>query len=189
MGALENIEVELKFPLFNKSDLIKKLNSIANLKTKGDYQKDTYFIPPHRNFLEKKPVSEWLRVRETQKGASVTYKNYHKENDAKSISCDEFETKIENDILLRKIFLALNFVEIEVVEKNRTSWMYRDVEISIDEVSNLGDYIELEAAGKFKDFEEAKKVLYEVLKEIGAKVGEQDFEGYPYLILKKKGLI
>jgi len=42
---------------------------------------------------------------------------------------------------------------------------------------------------KDKLLEKAKKYLYEILGELNLKLGKQDFEGYPYLLLKKKGLI
>lgn len=189
MNNLKHIEVELKFPLLNPKELIEKLKSIAKLEKQGDFQKDIYFNPPHRDFLGKKLVSEWLRLRESQKGFSLNYKNWHKEIDPKSVSCDEFETKIGNIEALRKLFESLNFKELVTVEKNRSIWNYKDTEIAIDEVKELGNFIEIEARGNFTNIEEAKKHLYLVLKEIGAKVGEQDFEGYPYLLLKKKGLL
>lgn len=185
---MENIEVELKFPLLNTQDLIKKLNSITQPIKEGDYQKDIYYIPTHRNFLDKKPVSEWLRLRESNKGTSLDYKKWYNENGNKTVSCDEFETKIENIEALKRIFKNLNFKEIIIVKKLRSIWNYKNTEIAIDKVKELGYFIEIEAKGNFANIEKAKKHLYEILKELGAEVGEQDFEGYPYKILKKKGL-
>jgi len=186
---MENIEIELKFPLLNTQDFIKKLNSIAHSLKEGDHQKDIYYTPLHRNFLDKKPVSEWLRLRESNKGISLNYKKWHNENGNKTVSCDEFETKIENVKALKRIFENLNFKEIIIVEKTRSTWTYKNTEIAIDKVKELGNFIEIEAKGNFTNIEEAKKHLYGILKEVGAEVGEQDFQGYPYMILKKQGLI
>ena len=185
----QHIEVELKFPLLNHNGLIEKLKSIVKIEKEGDFQKDTYFNLAHRDFLSKKPVSEWLRLRESKKGFSLNYKKWHNEDGSKTVSCDEFETKIENPDSLKKLFGNLNFKELISVEKNRNVWNYKDTEIAIDEVKELGSFIEIEAKGNFTNIEEVKKHLYEILKEIGAEVGEQDFEGYPYLLLKKKGLL
>ena len=189
MGNSKHIEVELKFPLLNHKELAEKLNSISKPEKHGDFQKDIYYNPSHRNFLGKKPVSEWLRLRESRKGFSLNYKKWHNKDGSKTVSCDEFETKIDNLEALRKLFENLNFEELIVVEKNRSVWNYKDTEIAIDEVKELGSFIELEAKGNFANIESAKEHLYAILKEIGAKVGEQDFEGYPYLLLKKKGLL
>lgn len=62
---MEKVEIELKFPLENAEELIEELRKIS--EPKGEYQKDTYFIPPHRDFLNQNPISEWLRIRETKK--------------------------------------------------------------------------------------------------------------------------
>ena len=141
---MKNIEVELKFPLLNKDELIKKLNKVAKLEKEEDYQKDVYYIPIHRNFLDKKPVSEWLRLRETKKGFSINYKNWHKKDNPKTVSCDEFETKIESIESIKKILKCLDFNEIVTVEKIRSVWTYKNVEIAIDQIKELGNFIELE---------------------------------------------
>ena len=96
MDNLKHFEIELKFPLLNHLELIEKLKSIAKLEKSEDFQKDIYYTPAHRNFLSKKPVSEWLRLREFKKGFSLNYKKWHNEDGNKTISCDEFETNIEN---------------------------------------------------------------------------------------------
>lgn len=189
MDNLKYFEIELKFPLLNHLELIEKLKSIAKLEKSEDFQKDIYYNPAHRNFLSKKPVSEWLRLRESKKEFSLNYKKWHNEDGNKTISCDEFETKIENIESLKKLFENLNFEETIIIEKNRSVWYYKDAEIAIDDVKELGNFIEIEAKGNFTNIEDAEKHLYIILKEIGAKVGEQDFEGYPYLLLKKKGFL
>lgn len=183
---MKDVEVELKFPLLNKDELIEQLNKVAKLEKEEDYQKDVYYIPAHRNFLDKKPVSEWLRLRETKNKFSINYKNWHKKDNPKAVSCDEFETDINNIESIKKILECLDFKEIVIVEKIRTVWKYKDVEIAIDQIKELGNFIELESKGNFMNIEEAKKYLYDVLEELKPQIGEQDFEGYPYLLLKKK---
>jgi adenylate cyclase class 2 len=185
MSNLKNIEVELKFPLMNHEELAESLNTIAK-KQEATSQKDTYYIPKHRNFLEKTPISEWLRIREEKDKITVNYKNWHDAPGGKTISCDEFETGIDNAEIMKNIFRVLDFKEIIIVEKTRNTWHYKDVLISIDMVEGLGNFIELEANGSFPDIQKAKDHLYRILNEINAKVGEQDHKGYPHLVLEKK---
>lgn len=185
----KHIEIELKFPLLNHKELIEKLNFIANVEREREFQKDIYFNPPHKDFSSKNPVSEWLRLRESKKGFSLNYKKWHNENGKKAISCDEFQTKIDDIKAFKKILENLKFRKLVSVEKIRNIWSYKSTEIAIDEVKYLGNFIEIEAKGNFSDIEQAKKHLYKVLQELEAKIGEQDFQGYPYLLLKKKGLI
>ena len=168
--------------------MIAQLNSLAQSEKKDDYQKDTYYVPQHRNFLDEKPISEWLRLRESKEGYSLNYKHWHNKDGENTTSCDEFQTSISDICTLEKILESLNFRKIIIVEKIRNTWQYKDVEIAIDNVTNLGYYIELEAKGNFKTIDEAKNHLYSVLGELNAKVGEQDFKGYPYRILEQKNI-
>tara|TARA_Y100000310_G_scaffold250360_1_gene256558 strand:+ start:889 stop:1446 length:558 start_codon:yes stop_codon:yes gene_type:complete len=182
---MEKVEIELKFPLLNADRLIEKLKLLS--EPKSAYQKDTYFIPAHRDFLKQTPINEWLRIREDDHGVSINYKHWHKKDDAEAISCDEFETGLQDASTLRKILEKLDFKEIIVVEKQRNNWNHKNVIVSVDRVAGLGDFIEVEFDGDSESIEEAKKHLLEVLREIEAEVGEQKYKGYPHLILEKKG--
>jgi len=184
---VKDIEIEFKFSLENPEELIEKLNSVASVKHRDHYQKDIYFVPVHRDFLGAEPVSEWLRLRHTDKGCSINYKNWYFDEEGKNSSyCDEFETGVEDIGVLLNIFKRLNINEVVVVEKIRNTWMYKDVEIAVDKVTELGHYIELEYKGDGEDIEENKNHLYKVLEELGARVGSQNFLGYPMILLKKR---
>ena len=73
------------------------------------------------------------------------------------------------------------------LSKERTSWIYKDVEIFIDKIEGLGEFIELEITTHFDDPKVAKEYLYKLIKEIGAEVGEEDYRGYPFMLLEKNG--
>ncbi|MDD5254078.1 MAG: class IV adenylate cyclase [Candidatus Nanoarchaeia archaeon] len=184
---MENIEIELKFPLLNTEELVKKLKLTSKFEKESN-EKDYYYNLPHRNFLEKKPISEWLRIRESKKGFSLNYKNWHNK-EGNCVSCDEFETKIDDINSLKRIFKNLGIKDLIVVDKTRKTWSYKNTLIAIDNVKELGNFIEVEAKGNFSSIEEAKKYLFKILEEIGAKIGEQDFKGYPWRLLEKKNLI
>ena len=163
------------------------LNENAKLVAEDTYQKDSYYVPAHRDFLAVKYPFEWLRLRKSKKGMFITYKHFFPENAKKTDYCDEFETKIDNFEGMKKMFKNLDFKEAVIVEKSRTVWIFEGVEIAIDEVSNLGFYIELEATGNFKDSQDGKSYLYQILKKLNIEVGEEDLRGYPFRILENKG--
>lgn len=188
-GALKDIEVELTFPLLNIDEVRKHLATIATLEKDGERQRDTYYNAPHRDFLKHSPIAEWLRVRETNYKHSITYKHWHNQNNLEAVSCDELESVITNPEGVKALLGRLDFPEVVVVEKVRTTFRYKDVEVALDSVTDLGPFIELEAKGEFPSIEVATEHLYAVLKEIGATVGPQDFVGYPHLLLHKKGLL
>lgn len=184
---MKNLEVEICFPLKNAAVLKKKLNKIARAEKKDVYQKDVYYLLAHRDFTKQKPIDEWLRLRRSARGDSINYKHWHNApGKPHAVSCDEFETKVEDISSLEKILKACDFQELVTVAKYRSTWFYQGVEIALDEVRGLGTSIELEAKGKFASIAAAKKHLYFILEELGADVGEQDFMGYPWRLLEKR---
>lgn len=185
--ANNNTEIEIKLPLDNPEDVKNFLNKKGRLVSKDVFQKDTYFIPSHRDFLNVKYPFEWLRLRESYKCVSINYKHFYPENVKKTDYCDEFETKIDNIDAMKKIFQSLDFKEAVIVEKVRTTWIFEEAEIVIDNVKNLGSFIELEATSHFENPKECKEFLYRILEKLNAKVGEEDLRGYPFRILENRG--
>jgi len=187
---MEKIEIELKFPLKNIDDLKERLDKIALFKGE-DNQKDTYFIPFHRNFVKQNPIFEWLRIREVNQNGEVisilNYKNFGKDKKEDTISCKEFEIEIESSDILKNIFKNLDINEIIIVDKRRRNYSYKSTIISLDEVNELGGFIEIEFDGEAESENEVKEHLYNILKEIEADVDEQVFKGYPHLLLEKQG--
>jgi adenylate cyclase class 2 len=184
--SYNNTEIEVKFSLFNVEEVINFLNSNAEKISENILQKDTYLTPQHKNFLDTEFPFEWLRIRESNKGICINYKHFYPENKKEIDYCDEFETKVIDPIII-KILSCLDFKELVVVEKKRTTWIFKNVEIAIDEVNELGKFIELEITTHFDNPKKAKEFLYELVNEIGANVGEEDYRGYPFLLLEKRG--
>ncbi|MDR0860541.1 MAG: class IV adenylate cyclase [Candidatus Peribacteria bacterium] len=185
---MKDIEVELKFKLPHKKTLLDFLEKNAVLH-KESFQKDSYFAPSYRDFFAERPINERLRIRESNQGNSVNYKNW-KEQDGKQLNyCDEYETPIEKPDQIEKIFQALDIQPVIVVNKKRKSFMYQNVEISVDEVEELGDFVELEMKGEFDSSEQAVQKLYTLSNTLGLQRDWEDNKGYPWLLLEKKGII
>ncbi len=185
--ANKDIEIEIKLPLNNKDEVTNFLNKNAEIKTVDLRQKDTYYTPAHKDFIDADHPYQYLRVRESEKGDFFTYKHCHPENSNKVEYFDEFETKVDSSESLFKILNILEFKEILIVDKVRSTWQFDDVEIAIDEVKDYGVFIELELTSHSDNPKEAKKYLFSVLEKFNAEVGEEDQDGYVFGILKKQG--
>lgn len=181
-----NIEIEAKYILHNPQECANKLEVIAKALLKDQLQCDHYFIPQHRNFLLASPISEWLRIRETKSGSTLNYKNWHNKKGL-TLSCDEYEIAIEKPNIMKIILTELDFKEIVTVEKYRSSWLYRGVEISIDKVTNLGSYVEFEIKeSSNEETSKHNKLIQSIISDFNFDLGEQNYEGYPILILNNK---
>jgi adenylate cyclase class 2 len=186
-----NIEIEIKIPL--DEDIFfkvkEKLQKIAKFVKKSK-QIDEYFTPAHRDFVEPKFPFEWLSIRKRGNKIILNYKHYYPENVEVTTHCDEFETEIKDPEQLEKIFSVLDFKKLVTVEKERETYICNDeFEIVLDKVKDLGFFIEIEAIKDFGSIENTREKLFEFAKNLGIDVSKTDKRGYPYLLMKKKGLI
>lgn len=185
----KDIEIELKYPLKNAQEVIDFLTKKAEFKYEKS-QHDIYYNHPSRDFLEDNDnVNEWLRIRVSGGEAEINYKDWQPHDVQEKTHCSEYETIVSSYDQLSKILDALNFKKMVEVKKNRRSWNYKDTEISIDSVDDLGDFIEVEYKGDLSNIAETRKHLFEVMATLSADTEELDHKGYPYLLLKAKGLL
>ncbi len=179
---MKDVEIEIQVRVSDAAKLRRFLKEKAKYIAES-YQKDEYFTPVHRDFVGTKPVAEWLRLRESGKGV-ITYKNWHYGADGKSAYCDEYETMVDDVGQMRKIFDALNIKPIITVEKTRRSWRYKDYEISLDQVTGLGDFVEVEyKAHANYDPKTITNEMVQFLKQIDCGKIERNFVGYPFMLL------
>jgi len=180
---MNNIEIEIQVNIENSKPLVEFLEKSAEFK-KESRQIDEYFSPAHRNFTSVRPVREWLRLRDSSGKYSINYKNFHYDENGKSLYCDEYESQIGDLNNLKKILGSLNFKSLVRVDKERKIWEYKDYEIALDSIKGLGNFVEIEYMGK----EEAdpKKITQEMvdfLKNIGCGKIKRNYVGYPFQML------
>lgn len=178
----KNIEIEIQVNIEKSEALRAFLKENAEFKSENR-QIDEYFSPAHRDFTSVRPVAEWLRLRDSGRHHSITYKNWHHEGE-KSFYCDEYETEVGDSGQVRKILVALDFKPLVLVDKTRQIWLYKDFEISLDSVKNLGEFVEIEYKGEeAADPKETTGRMVKLLKEIGCGEIKINYMGYPYLLL------
>ena len=185
----KNIEVELKYQLKNVANVIGILDEIAGF-IDDETQIDTYYNSPRKNFLVyKNNISHWFRVREEERGSSINYKIWQPEDSEHQTHSLEYESQISSPESIHKMFVALGFEFLVAVKKKRRRYLLGSIEISIDQVDGLGEYIELEYKGELDTIENARERLFTCISEIGADVCERDKIGYPYALLIKQGKV
>ena len=180
---MQNIEIEIQVNIKHSKPLLEFLEKNAKFQ-KQTHQIDKYFTPSHRNFIQARPTKEWLRLRNADNKYSINYKNWYYNQDGKSHHCDEYETGIENLDALEKIFHSLDIKPLVIVDKLRKIWIYKNYEISVDSVKNLGDFVEIEYIGETE--ENPKKIYNDMvtfLKNLGCGTIKRNNGGYPFLLL------
>jgi adenylate cyclase class 2 len=112
----------------------------AEFVWKGE-QKDTYYNHPARNFAE---TDEALRIREVDGKTFFTYKG--PKIDSVTKTREEIEFEVDNPKSASEFLLKLGFKEVRVVVKTRSKYHLHDFVVCLDEVANLGQFVELEAS-------------------------------------------
>lgn len=188
--AHQDVEIEIKFCLTKTfaARLEKKLNKVTKFLG-SSHQVDRYFNAPHRDFLEPEHPVEYLRLRESNGSGSINYKYWYKDGDRTSTHCDEYESNISNISSLKKILKRLDFKEYLTVDKTRKSYdLNGDIEIDLDEVKDLGWFVEIETSRDFGSVEKARKEIMKVAKGLNIDITKTDKYGYVFLLMQKKNL-
>lgn len=129
-------------------------------------QTDTYFDAPHRDFEAR---DEALRIRaertdgETQ--AFLTYKGPRIEEASKTRR--EVETTVGSAEAGGDVFAALGFEPAATVEKTRDRYRLGGFTVSLDSVSGLGEFVEIEAEAREAAVEETRTRAESVLVDLG----------------------
>jgi adenylate cyclase class 2 len=162
------IEVEIKFRVPDRA-LIDRLVAHAGLEFgPAQLQRDLYFNHPQRCFRE---TDEALRIRSTGDENALTYKAPRLDTLTRTRPETEipFASGAQTAEQLRSVLLALGFREIEQVEKRRRTaafeWQGRPVEVTLDEVTDLGLYLEIEMLADESTWQTARDQIVAIAKE------------------------
>lgn len=177
-------EIEIQLQIENSNELNKFLDRKAKFIGE-EHQVDKYFSPKGGKFLKPRPITEWLRLRDSSGKKSINYKNWHHDKDGRSNYCDEYETPLESLDQMEKIFTALNFEPVVVVDKIRKVFRYKDYEISIDSIKDLGDFVEIEFKSKNSDVDPSviTQEMITFLKDLNCGKLSRNYVGYPFQLL------
>lgn len=164
------IEVEIKLPIANKEVVESDLCCMGFVKTSQICEEDCYFDNEARQIRKNGEVLRIRKVTDFQASQSdvvITFKG--KKMDQISMSRRELETQIADAETGIQIFEALGFQIVPPkVSKIRQEYRFEQMTACIDQVQNLGDFLELEIViqeGANKD--EALEQIENVLQNLG----------------------
>lgn len=188
--AKSNTEIEIKLPVDKKTFYKLRLYLRKNAKyISSSREIDRYYNAPHRDFLEPKTPVEYLRVRTKANNSSFTYKHIYLDSNGHKTHADEYELRISDPRQLEKILSTLDFENFLTIDKKRESYKYKNLfEIDLDEVQELGFFVEIEALKDFGSKEDALENVTRFASQLGLDTEKQDRDGYVLLMMKKTGL-
>ena len=160
-------EVELLFRI--DEDIAKKVrNELKDLLISKNREVDVYFYPPHKDFIVTDDGRENLRVRQSGVKKEFTYKKviYNKGIYSHSI---EKNVDVSDVGDLIDILESVGFRKYIIIDKERETFRDKNFIITIDNVKNLGLFIEIEWAGSDGDENNIQKLCFKRAQEFGLK--------------------
>lgn len=183
---MQYVEVEKKFALPNPDALRARLDQLGAKSGEPTRQIDEYFNAPHRDFLAPEVVSEWVRIRTEDQGASINYKRWHPVDALIKTHADEYESAVADGEAVRRLLAALDFRPLVTVDKTREEWTLPDIEIVFDHVVGAGQFVEFEFKGDATTVENATARLQDFIASLGVELGEPLNRGYPHILLGRE---
>lgn len=187
---MQDKEIEVKIKVNDSRKLLNWLQNKARLMSNSS-QTDHYFDPPHKSFLfidknGRKAADEYLRVRIDGSGCFFAYKQINHERAlVENVLINEIETKVGQPDKIIKILKKLGFKISATIKKQRISYKYKEFQIDVDSVENLGDFVEIEYKGQLKNYKTGYNRIKYLLNEIGIGDWEEAKGGYVGLMLNK----
>lgn len=129
------LEMKAKIDTYTRGRINQILRRAEFIEEK--IEEDIYFSSPITDFKE---TDEALRVRYSNNKVILTYKG--PKLDKVSKSREEYEAFVSGEI--EQILQKLGYKEVLKVKKKRKVYRYKEYIISIDEVEDLGEYLEVE---------------------------------------------
>lgn len=172
------IEVEVKAWIKDLNDVKRRLKVLGAQKIGTEHQEDIYFNAPHRDFSI---TDEALRIRKIpqdgDKTIFITYKGAKMDKISKTRK--EIEFRIEDAKKAALILENLGFSPVATIKKERITYLLDEFIISLDNVYNVGEFMEIEKETKEgENFEDSLNKIFEIYKRLGITGG---FERRSYL--------
>jgi adenylate cyclase class 2 len=134
------IEIEAKAYADDLEGIEKKILSMGAKLTWQGEQKDIYYNHPARDFAS---TDEALRVREEGEKVILTYKGPKIDDITKTR--EEIKVNVGDMPSIKEILIKLGFKEVGVVKKHRKKYILSEFKICLDDVADLGGFVEIES--------------------------------------------
>lgn len=175
-------EVEQKFRVDGFGPVEKQLSDWGATWSEAVEQVDTYYAHPSRDFAA---TDEALRVRRVGDVARMTYKG--PKVDATTKTRREIEFEVADGAAAGALLEAVGFTRVTEVRKSRrTATVTRSgytVEVALDNVENVGTFVELEVTACEDELNAARSALAEAAGEMELRANER--RSYLEMLLAK----
>lgn len=165
-------EIEVKVKIKNIEEIVSKLEKMGCVLSEPIVQ-DDYIFNKIGLDLSKSHTTPVLRIREQGNKIIFTLKK----DRSNELDCIEKEIEVSDRNILKDIIELLGFEQTVEVHKKRRKGKYEDYEICVDEVEELGSFIEVEKMSD-ENGEKVQNELIDFLEKLGIDKKDRVLIGY-----------
>ena len=173
------IEVEVKARVYDPKLMERSIIALGASPIGIEAQVDTYYSAPYRDFAK---TDEALRIRVQDNKCFLTYKGAKMDSISKTRK--EYEVEVNDADNMGNILSSLNFTPVATIVKRRKKYRLGDFIISLDEVRNLGNFMEVEVSIRdSKSHEDKVESIFGLFEKLGISRDDSIRKSYLEMIL------
>ena len=179
------IESETKVRVPDREDLENKLVNLGAVQIGSVQEEDMYFTSRHRDLRARNEILRVRTRRHRDSNRTECLLTFKTGLSAEIKQREELEITISDDKQAKSILEGLGFDGYVLVQKERKYFTFRGFALTIDNVTGLGAFLELEALSETPE-ESVQGRLLAVLKEIGIPRGLIEAKTYSEMMFEKQ---
>jgi len=176
------MEIELRARVQNLSLLEEKIKSLEGVEEKKSEERQTDIYMKHENDETRKMIIR-IRKKYNKEQAILTFKGSAPKNQ-EDIAWEDFDTAIENPDNLERLLINNGYTYVCLIDKVRQSFQYKEFEINIDNVRDLGIFIEIEKNANENEIQNVKNEITNLLNQLGIQNDDLITKGYVPLMIE-----
>lgn len=170
------MEIEVRAKVIDTSKVKDFLETKAEFINASD-EDDLYLR--HESDIERSIV---LRIRRKENGAILTFKGKAKGDDT---AWPDVDLPLDHPDELENLLLGSRYVEVVRIRKHRFTYRMNEFEINLDEINDLGSFIEVEGRGTDDERDSVEQKITQFLIDLGIQESDVIRKGYVTLMLEK----
>jgi adenylate cyclase, class 2 len=178
-------EIEVKVKIDNTQAVVEKLRALGCEFSQPTVQEDTVYTRDGsiEKFGDHNKAFLRIRVQDDTKVFFTLKKDF---GTADGLVKIEHEVAVDSVEEIQNILRELDFKSVVYCKKMRQKTHYKNYEICIDEVEDLGSFIEVEEIADSDDAPRIQKEMMDFLATISISDAGRVFKGYDLLMLERR---
>lgn len=176
------MEIELRAKISNAESFESSLSNLPGLKSKGEATRQIDVYLKNESDKERRMV---FRIRKSYDKKDGIFTIKTKSSGAHGdIAWHDVDMPVDDTEYLETLLASNGHVYVCIIDKVRESFQYGDIEINVDNIRDLGLFVELEKRGDDKEVYKIKEDLLLVLERLGMQKNQIIEKGYVPLMIE-----